>query len=221
MKRTVLAVTTATALLLAACGSSSNSDSPGMGGMPMHSGSASDTPGSGSHNTQDVQFATAMIPHDGQALLMADLALSRATNATVRRLAAAIKAAQLPENNTMSGWLTGWGSPVPATHMSPGMAGMSMPGMMSGAAMAALRDATGRAFDRLWLRQMIMHHRGAVTMARTELVGGRSPAVTALARSIIASQSREIATMTRLLAAMSLGTASTQHAAPVTAPRSI
>jgi uncharacterized protein (DUF305 family) len=45
---------------------------------------------------------------------MADLAAQRASNAQVQRLAAAIKAAQDPEIQTMSGWLSQWGQPMPS-----------------------------------------------------------------------------------------------------------
>lgn len=211
----VAVVTSAATITLAACSSSGNthSSSPGGGssmpgdmssGMSMGatpSGSApAGTPAAGPHNTADVTFATDMIPHHAQALEMAKLALAKAANPQVKQLAQAIEGAQTPEISTMAGWLKGWKQPVPDTSMGGmDMGGMSMPGMMSSADMAKLKAATGARFDRLWLTQMIAHHRGAVTMARTELNAGQNSDAKALARSIITGQTSEIATMTKLL----------------------
>ena len=43
----------------------------------------------------------------------------------------------------------------------------SMPGMLSDAQLKQLSEATGTEFDRLFLRFMIDHHQGAVTMVDT------------------------------------------------------
>lgn len=212
MKRIYIAGVSAGAiLLLAACSSTKNNDHNAAGsqsamssGMSMPGGS--DASASGPHNAGDVSFATGMIPHHGQAVTMADMALMKASSAEVKQLATAIKRAQDPEIQMMSGWLTGWGEAVPSTTMAPmpgmshpGMTGMSPPGMMSDKEMAALDKATGAAFDRMWVTMMISHHTGAVTMAKTELDNGQNVVARALARSIIGSQSAEIATMRTLL----------------------
>jgi hypothetical protein len=46
------------------------------------------------------------IPHHGRATVMADLALSKATDSQVKQLATDLKKAQAPEVVTMSGWLS-------------------------------------------------------------------------------------------------------------------
>jgi uncharacterized protein (DUF305 family) len=46
---------------------------------------------------------------------------------------------------------------------------------------------------------MIPHHQGAVEMARTEVEEGEYPPAVGLARSIMASQTAEIATMREML----------------------
>lgn len=197
MKRTLIAAaTTAGVLLLAACGSSSNTHS---GAHSTAAPTQSGTPAAGPHNSQDVSFATDMIPHHAQAVTMADMALAKATTPTVKQLATSIRAAQAPEIAAMSGWLTGWGQPVPSVSTTMNHGGMSMPGMMSETDMAALDKATGSAFDKLWLTQMISHHKGAVTMAKTELSTGQNSDARTLARSISTSQSKEIAQLTQLL----------------------
>ena len=65
-------------------------------------------------------FVTMMIPHHQGAIEMSDLALSQASTAPVKDLAARIKAAQGPEIELMQGWLDQWGAAMPmATENAP------------------------------------------------------------------------------------------------------
>lgn len=183
-------------LLLAGCGSGSHTATHATATSTSSYGPAA----AGPHNAADVAFATDMIPHHAQAVEMADMALKAATNAEVKTLAQAIKGAQDPEINTMSGWLAGWGATVPSTtaggHSMAGMA--SNTGMMSDAQMTELGKATGAAFDRLWVTMMTEHHQGAIAMATTELADGQNAEAKALAQTIIGAQTKEVATMTAL-----------------------
>lgn len=163
------------------------------------SSDSTDTDSASSHNSTDVAFATDMIPHHSQAVEMADLALTQADSDAVVDLAEQIKAAQDPEIDAMSGWLEAWGEPVPDT--GDEMSGMdsSMPGMMSDADMQSLADASGTAFDRLWLTMMVEHHEGAISMAESELSDGANADAKSLAEDIIEGQRAEITTMQQLL----------------------
>jgi uncharacterized protein (DUF305 family) len=206
----VAAAMAAAAITLAACSSSGGSGSQpssssmssamSMSTMPGSSSAAQGgAPATGPHNSADITFATDMIPHHAQALQMAKMARTKATHPQVTKLAQAIEGAQTPAITAMSGWLKGWNQPVPDTSMGGmNMGGTSMPGMMSSAEMAKLNTATGRAFDKLWLTQMIAHHQGAVTMANTEVSAGQNTDAQTLARSIITGQNKEIATMKTL-----------------------
>ncbi|MCW2540029.1 MAG: lipoprotein [Frankiales bacterium] len=212
MKRHLITVTAATAALgvLAACSSNSTSQAghPSMSpsGMPMTTVSGSSaslntsTPAVVAHNQADITFATQMIAHHRQAVQMADMALTQATNADVKTLAQAIKAAQDPEIVQMYGWLAGWQQPIPSSSTS-GMGGMDHTGtgMMSDADMTSLGNATGAAFDRMWVSMMIRHHQGAVSMATTEESIGQNPDAKKLAQSIITSQTAQITQLTTLL----------------------
>lgn len=222
MKRTIrhatyAVVSVAAALTLAACGStdhsstdhsSTNHTSTDHQTMPSAAvgASVSAPAATADHNAADVAFATDMIPHHQQALEMADLAGQRAANAQVKALAAAIKAAQDPEIQTMSGWLSRWGQPVPTDTDGHDMADMShgdgatMDGMMTDEETQRLAAASGADFDRLWLQLMIRHHQGAVSMATTASGAGESAEVKTLAQRIVASQQAEIETMQRVLA---------------------
>ena len=193
------------AVAIGGCSSSTTHGGSGhdqMPAMPSMSGSGSASPdAAASHNTADITFATHMIPHHQQAVVMADLALSQAASPQLKTMATEIKGAQNPEIQTMAGWLQSWGHPVP-TGMA-GMAGHSsmagMEGMMTEQEMQQLQAAAGADFDRLWLRMMTTHHEGAVAMSTTELQQGKDPAAKALAQQIITAQNKEIAAMAQLL----------------------
>ncbi len=207
-RTTVLAGLALGTLLLAGCGA--GSDNPSVAGSSSSSAKASYGPAAtGPHNAADVTFATDMLPHHAQAVEMSDMALSRDTDARVKELATQIKAAQAPEINRMSGWLAGWGAPVP-TSMSGmghgaghGSGSTAEHGMMSNDAMAALDAASGTEFAKQFLTGMIEHHRGAVAMAETELKDGTNGDAKKLAQSITDTQNAEIATMTALLPTLS------------------
>lgn len=192
---------TALVIALAGCGSSSKTASQPMTNMTTSSTSNTDrataTAASGPHNAADVSFATDMIPHHAQAVQMADMVLSKATNGEVKSMATDIKAAQDPEIVEMTGWLKSWGAPVPDSSMG-GMMSRGT-GMMSAADMASLDKGMGAAFDRMWVQMMVTHHQGAVAMAKTELAGGQSTDAKKLAQSIVTSQTAQIAQLQQLL----------------------
>jgi uncharacterized protein (DUF305 family) len=150
--------------------------------------------GGQSHNKADGDFAQGMIPHHQQAIRMSAMA-EEVAGPEVKALAGRIAAAQGPEIAQMKGWLTAWDLPIEAEH------GMQhdMPGMMPDDAMDELRTTAGDSFDRHWLQMMIEHHAGAIAMAQTEIEDGKYPATLELARSIVKSQTVEIAEMRRML----------------------
>lgn len=188
-------------LTLAACGSDDDSmgDMPGMGSSSdMRSTTTTSPDATADFNDADVTFATDMIPHHRQAVEMAELAETRAESQEVKDLAAQIEAAQDPEIETMTGWLTAWGQPIPEDMTGMDMSG-SMPGMMSMEDMQNLENASGAEFDQMFLTMMIEHHQGAIEMAKTEQTDGSNEAAIQLAEDIEAAQTTEITTMEGLL----------------------
>lgn len=186
----------ALAITLAACGSSSSGSRADHGSMPMMSKSAT-----ADHNSQDTMFAQMMIPHHAQAIDMAKLAATRASNADVKALATRIEGAQEPEITTMSGWLNSWGENASSTSMdmSSSHSTNMNSGMMSSADMTKLEGLSGTTFDRQFLTMMTQHHQGAIDMAKTEQASGKYQPARSLASDIIAAQSTEIAEMHHLL----------------------
>ena len=149
-------------------------------------------PGSDEPNTQDLMFATRMLPHHKQAVEMSGVVLSaEGVSPDVVELAEEIKAAQQPEVELMTGWIDEWRG-----DMAHGMNGM---GDMEGMGDGMLDDADGVAAERLYLEGMIDHHEGAIEMAKDELEDGQYPPALNLAREIIDAQSAEIVTLKGLL----------------------
>ncbi|TCC30658.1 DUF305 domain-containing protein [Kribbella sindirgiensis] len=184
---------------LAGCGDDSAATA-GANGAGKGTTSAGASAPAADHNEADVAFASHMILHHQQALQMSGMAKWQATSAQVKQLAAAITTAQEAEMKQMSGWLTGWGEPVPAASHSGHAMEDEIPGMMTEDEMHELGKTKGSMFDRVWIQMMIKHHLGALTMAKAEQTGGRSPAATTLANRITTAQTAEIATLNRLLA---------------------
>ena len=203
---------------LSACGGNNSADNT----TASSSMSDSTTMAATAHNDADVTFATEMIAHHKQALAMVDLTEGRTLNPAVQTLADDIRAAQTPEIQTMTGWLSSWGMPSPSASPSasassgmgdmsgmPSMSGSTdpmggmgsspMPGMMTDEEMTKLKNASDADFQKMWLEMMIKHHQGAVDMARTEQSDGQYQPAIDLAGQIIASQSKQIDTMRQLL----------------------
>lgn len=74
------------------------------------------------------------------------------------------------------------------------MEGGDMEDMMHGM-MKGLEGKTGDAFDKEFLAEMIIHHQGAVDMAKAVLATSKRPELIKLANDIISAQTNEILMM--------------------------
>ncbi|MFI7009518.1 DUF305 domain-containing protein [Streptomyces sp. NPDC050145] len=171
---------------------------PGKPGEAAETLSAKDAEARGpddTPNSADVAYAQMMIQHHAQALEMTELAPKQADSRQVERLAERITAAQGPEIATMRGWLKQHGrKEAPSGHHAHD----AMPGMATQSQLKQLRAARGKAFDSLFLKLMITHHQGAVTMA-TEVKGdGNNVQIEEMADDVIAQQTSEIERMRRM-----------------------
>ena len=181
----------ATGLTLTGC------SNPGSDMQGMDHGSSSAPHSADAAAQADIDFAMNMIAHHQQAIEMSDVLLgTQGADPEVAELAERIKAAQQPEIDTMTRWLTAWGE-------DPAMGGMRHgDGMMSPDDMAALEDADGPTASRLFLEQMIVHHEGAIEMAEQELAEGKDARARDLAQRVIDDQTAEIAEMRSMLDAL-------------------
>lgn len=157
-------------------------------------------PASGEANAADVMFAQMMIPHHEQAVVMADLTPDRSSDPQILALALEIKNAQAPEIELMESWLENWGiDMLPADEAMAAHGSHGMDGMLTEEQLNELAAAQGADFDELFAAFMIEHHEGAVAMAQDVLTSGQDPAVSQLAREIIATQEKEILQLRALL----------------------
>lgn len=197
--RVGLAMGAVVAIGVVATGCSSHSSSE-----PVTSASASSAT---THNAQDVEFASMMIEHHDQALVMSEMVPERTDNPQIIALAKAIENAQGPEIDQMQQWLVQWDATTPPATDGHGGHGSNSAdtsasgghGMMTDAQMRQLEESSGAAFDKMWLEMMIEHHEGAVEMSKQEVANGQNPQAIALAQTIINAQEAEIAQMKQML----------------------
>ena len=161
----------------------------------------------------DRQFIDSMVPHHESALVMAQMAVTKARLPQVKVLARGIISDQQREIAQMKAWRKAWfGSaqvPMSMTNdkgvMMSGMKmsnmKMSMPGTMMGLPMkmemdmGKLNRAKGRDFDKMFLEMMIPHHASAIVMADEARNTSGRPQIRTLARNIIDAQAKEIGQM--------------------------
>jgi uncharacterized protein (DUF305 family) len=154
-------------------------------------------------NDADIRFVRDMIVHHQQAVWMAELAPERASSRDVKGLASRIADVQGPEIDMMNRWLSQHAVPTvnpTAPEHGHGGGAVSMPGMVTEEQFRELEDARGDAFDTLFLRLMIAHHQGALTMAEEVRTSGVDVRVQEIADDVVAEQTDEIRTMQGWLA---------------------
>lgn len=177
---------------------------PGRPGEPNATltGSAAAPVTTPSARPDDARFLREMIVHHAQAIVMVDAVLTDLTDPQVRSIASRIRDEQTPEIDYMAGFLEERGEAAPPEATNPNLTdhgAHSMPGMASEAEVRALAAATGVEADRLWLRLMIRHHEGALTMVTEHARGAADELVEALAGDISVTQTKQIAQMQGML----------------------
>lgn len=144
-------------------------------------------------NDPDVAFAKGMLPHHEGAVAMAEVQLKYGKDATMRKLAEDIIAAQQSEIEQMQQWI----AEHPDTQKQDNTEAMQHAyhqGMqaMHDDMMAGISDTDP---DMAFAKGMLPHHQGAVAMAEVELKYGKDAAMRQLAEDIIAAQQAEIELM--------------------------
>ena len=170
------------ALSLSGCASASNK---GMDHAGHSSGASSDL------SSDDVMFLQMMIPHHQQAIDISDLALTKGEDAELLALAKNIRDEQAAEIVKMKAWLE-------EANASSHSDSHSMDGMLSDSELAALKKASGKSFDVLWLKAMTGHHTGAIDMAAM-IENPKSAEIKSFGEGIVASQSAQNKAMAAMI----------------------
>ena len=154
-------------------------------------------------NGVDLLFAKMMVAHHAQAVSMSRTLLAKpGIPERVGNVAGYIEHDQQREIDEMNQWLRAWGQPPvdPADPLIEQLHGTGAGhGMLTGAQLAEISQAAPKAATELYLRHMIEHHLGAITMARSALETGRNTYIRGLATHVINEQSAENDAMRRLL----------------------
>jgi uncharacterized protein (DUF305 family) len=172
--------------------------------------------GAATPSAVDVGFCQDMVVHHEQAVFMSQLVRAHTADVRVAALAAGIEDEQLLDIGAMRGYLTLW--KAPALPSGPPMAWMisdrnhlmpvatNMPGLASAADLDALSSAKGKAMDVMFLRLMLRHHEGGLSMLNQAASRGAIPAIRGLASRLAFGQSQEIQTIRTMLNARTHGT---------------
>lgn len=149
--------------------------------------------------TIDEGFVVDMRTHHQQAVEMSLLELGNGEDPVVIGFAREVLVRQNIELGLLAAELDDWGvdaSDRPDTAMAwmdAPVPWQEMPGLASEEAMDELREARGRDADARFLELMAAHHRGGVHMAAYAAEHATSEDVRALARTMVANQTMEIA----------------------------
>ena len=176
------------AFALSGCSDSSNM---GMEHEGHSSGASSDL------SSDEIMFLQMMIPHHQQAIDISDLAITKSADAELLALAKSIRDEQAAEIVTMKAWLDAAGADLDPGHSM----GHGMGGMLGDSELAALKAATGKSFDLLWLKGMTGHHDGAIDMAAM-IENAKNPEIKSFGQAIVSSQSEQNKAMAAMLKRM-------------------
>lgn len=134
-------------------------------------------------------FVAAMKPHHALGIELISLAAPRADDVRLRRLVFEMSGYHHTEMNHLDHWMSDW-QVAPAT---------AYPGRIPPEHMARLAGLSGAEFDVAWLRAMIDHHEGALTIANRVIAAEPRPDIADMARTTVEVQSGEIASMRTLI----------------------
>jgi uncharacterized protein (DUF305 family) len=159
---------------------------------------------------------TGMISHHAQAIVMARIAPTHGASAAVQTLCGRIINSQNDDIALMQNWLRDRNQPVPEAKplpmkmvMNGQVMEMLMPGMLSDEQMKQLDAARGTNFDKRFLRGMIQHHQGAITMVQQLFAtpgAAQDEAVFKFANNVNVDQSTEIHRMQQMLLVVEIET---------------
>ncbi len=175
-------------MALAGCSNDSNM------GMD-HEGHSSGA--SGDLSADEIMFLQMMIPHHQQAIDISDLALTKSADPELLALAKDIRDGQSAEIVTMKAWLDGANAGMDPGHSM----GDSMGGMLGDSELTALKSATGKSFDLLWLKGMTGHHDGAIDMAAM-IENATNADIKSFGQAIVAAQSAQNKQMAAMIKRM-------------------
>ena len=141
----------------------------------------------------DEAYIADMLAHHEGALNMSEQAMAATAHEEIRTLASNIVQSQSAELMKMRTWQKEWGykETMGGGHGSHGGAGMDMGGDMV-EMQNKLQGLTGEAYDKEFLKQMIIHHEQAIEMSQYAETNAKHQEIKDLASSVMSEQKTEI-----------------------------
>jgi len=161
-------------------------------------GSMMNSQGSGDLSGADVMFLQMMIPHHQQAVDISELALTKSKDSELLALAKEIRDGQAAEIIQMKAWLAAANADLDMGHSM----GDSMGGMLSDSELSALKMASEKNFDLLWLSGMTAHHDGALHMT-TMIADADNAEIKKFGEDIVTGQTAQIKQMAAMIKRLS------------------
>lgn len=141
----------------------------------------------------DEAYIADMLAHHEGALNMSENAGAFAVHDEIRTLTGNIVQTQGAEVMKMRTWQKEWGykETMSGGHMSHSGGGMDMGGDMV-EMQNKLQGLTGEAYDKEFLKQMIIHHEQAIEMSQYAATNAKHQEIKDLASSVMSEQKTEI-----------------------------
>jgi uncharacterized protein (DUF305 family) len=156
------------------------------------------------HNDIDVDFAQMMLVHTRQSVELAELAQDRSDQPEVVALAGQLAGEDANTIAKMTELLESWGADVPDeivltdmdhSHMDHEGIGMGFMAGITDDQVTLLTSLDGAAFDKMFLKDMLIHRGAGVAMVQSERIYGQSGDANKLAKTLETSQGAEMQTI--------------------------
>ncbi|MCK1735652.1 DUF305 domain-containing protein [Bradyrhizobium sp. 138] len=164
-----------------------------LGTSALFGGHGYELPWIGRVRDADQTYIRHMTAHHAQGIELARIAVGRARDPHLKKLAMLMIASQSGENRIFENWWLSWfDTDMPDCSTEERAA---MPGFLTAAEMREVKAAPPDQFDTIFVEMMSKHHRGAVRMADQMLHSQGDPRLRIMAHAIRHEQQGEIALM--------------------------
>lgn len=136
--------------------------------------------------TFESRFLSLMIHHHQSGKKMAAMAMDKATDPELKKMAAKIEKQQGEEIEKMTGWLKEWHGQAPDSSIVPAESKK-----MEAETSSALEAKKGDDFDHFFAMKMAEHHAGGIAMAKLATEHAEHAEAKSFAKEMIQMQSEE------------------------------
>ncbi|HWC81881.1 MAG TPA: DUF305 domain-containing protein [Pseudonocardiaceae bacterium] len=193
---------------LSGCANHEQAAAPGAGdsvsyGMPPATTSNSGTGGEtmvpaapsqadSTHNQADVTFLDDVVLLRQQAVQLATLGQSTATNPKLKTLCGQLAANVYPDAATLTGWLSQWNQPAPTAQSA------QVDGLLTSSELSQLQAMSGTGFDSKLVSDLVANHQAVLSAANTEVTSGSNPQAKQVATNLVTAETAAVSQLNGL-----------------------